>query len=520
MVNSGRLYQGVFQPHMLLNALSHDLHRPVLYTDDGTLLRASDLRDLASCYCQAFASLGLKAGTRVGLLAGNRAEVLHVTHACMLNEYVYVPLPPRGSLADWSFVANDAALDVLIFDPASYDKAVLEIRDSAPRIKTLLALGPSHAASDLLEAVERFVPDVLPNPVIRGDELYRLSYSGGTTGKPKAVMGTHAYAITTLNIQLSEWEWPREIRQLLCTPLSHSGAAVVLPTLVRGGCVWMHNAFDPTRVLETIEEDRITCILLVPTMIYALLDHPRLGEYDLSSLETVFYGASPIAPARLREAIEKLGSIFFQFYGQVEAPMSVTVLRRAEHDVNDPLRLASCGRPVPWVHVALLDDRGQEVPDGEPGEICVRGPLVMAGYLNMEDLTRQTFSGDWLHTGDVAVRDPQGYLRIVDRKKDMIISGGFNVYPREVEDVLSSHPAVAQCAVIGVPDARWGEAVTAIVVCRAGTQVDASELMALVRERKGAVQTPKTIHFADAIPNTAVGKPDKKALRAKYGTHR
>ena len=520
MENSGRLYQGVFQPHMLLNALAHDLNRPVLYTDEGTLFCARDVRDLASQYCQAFVSLGLQAGARVGLLSGNRAEVLHVTHACMLNEYVYVPLAPRGSAADWGFVANDAALDVLIFDPTNYEKSVLEIREHAPRIKSLLALGPSLAGVDLLAVVQRFAPMTLPSPVLTGDELYRLSYSGGTTGKPKAVMGTHSYAMAALNIQLSEWEWPREIRQLLCTPLSHSGAAVVLPTLVRGGCVWMHNAFDPARVLETIEKYRITCILLVPTMIYALLDHPRFVDYDLSSLETVFYGASAIAPARLREAIEKMGPIFFQFYGQVEAPMSVTVLRRAEHDINDPMRLASCGRPVPWVHVALLDDRGEEVPDGEPGEICVRGPLVMAGYLNMDSLTRETFSGDWLHTGDVAVRDRQGYLRIVDRKKDMIISGGFNVYPREVEDVLSSHPAVAQCAVIGVPDARWGEAVTAIVVCRAGTRVDSNELIALVRERKGAIQAPKTIHFVAAIPNTAVGKPDKKALRAAYGGNR
>ncbi len=516
----GRLHQGVFQPHILLNALAHDLHRPVLYTDDGTLLCAGDLRDFASRYCQALASLGLQAGARVGLLAGNRPEVLHVTHACMLNEYVYVPLPPRGSTTDWSFVANDAALDVLIFDATNFDQAALEIRENAPRLKVLLALGTSRTGIDLLEVVQRFTPGPLPNPVLTGNELYRLSYSGGTTGKPKAVMGTHSYAMAALNIQLAEWEWPREIRQLLCTPLSHAGAAVVLPTLVRGGCVWMHNAFDPLRVLQAIERFRITCILLVPTMIYALLDHPRFGEYDLSSLETVFYGASSIAPARLREAIEKMGLIFFQFYGQVEAPTSVSVLRRAEHDVNDPMRLASCGRPVPWVHVALLDDRGQEVPDGEPGELCVRGPLVMSGYLNMDSLTRETFSGDWLHTGDVAVRDKQGYLRIVDRKKDMIISGGFNVFPREVEDVLSSHPAVAQCAVIGVPDARWGEAVTAIVVCRAGARVDSSELIALVRERKGAVLAPKTVHFVEAIPNTAVGKPDKKALRAMYaGTH-
>jgi fatty-acyl-CoA synthase len=429
---------------------------------------------------------------------------------------VYVPLAPRGSAADWGFVANDAALDVLIFDPTNYDKSVLEICEHAPRIKSLLALGPSLAGIDLLAVVQRFAPRTLPSPVLTGNELYRLSYSGGTTGKPKAVMGTHSYAMAALNIQLAEWEWPREIRQLLCTPLSHSGAAVVLPTLVRGGCVWMHNAFDPARVLETIEKYRITCILLVPTMIYALLDHPRFGDYDLSSLETIFYGASAIAPARLREAIEKMGPIFFQFYGQVEAPMSVTVLRRAEHDINDPMRLASCGRPVPWVHVALLDDRGEEVPDGEPGEICVRGPLVMAGYLNMDSLTRETFGGDWLHTGDVAVRDQQGYLRIVDRKKDMIISGGENIFPNDIEDVLYKHPAVHMAAVVGAPDPTWGEIVVAVVTRKPGFSVSEADLIAHCKGSLSSFKMPKRVDFVERLPMSSFGKILRREVRSPY----
>jgi fatty-acyl-CoA synthase len=256
--------------------------------------------------------------------------------------------------------------------------------------------------------------------------------------------------------------------------------------------------------------------MLVPTMIYALLDHPRFPEFDLSSLETVFYGASAISPTRLKEAIERLGPVFFQFYGQAEAPMAITVLRKAEHDVNDLRRLASCGRPVPWVHVELLDSNNCPVPDGEPGEICVRGPLVMEGYRDNPELTAETFAGGWLHTGDVAVRDPGGFLRIIDRTKDMIVTGGFNVYPREIEDILAEHPAVSQTAVVGVPHPKWGEAIKALVVLRPGQTVTAQELIALVAQRKGAFQAPKTVDFIDAIPQTAVGKPDKKVLRAKY----
>ena len=336
----------------------------------------------------------------------------------------------------------------------------------------------------------RFDPEPLRAPELIGEDVYRLSYSGGTTGRPKAIVNTHRMGLALLTIQLAEWEWPSEIRQLVCAPLSHAGAAMFLPTLLRGGS----------------------------TMIYALLDHPQFGEFDLSSLETVFYGASSMSPARLREAIERLGPIFFQFYGQSEAPMSLTILRRADHQLDDPLRLASCGRPVPWVDVTLLDDRHRRVPVGEPGEICARGPLVMSGYHNRPEQTAEALAGGWLHTGDVAVEDDQGFLRIRGRGTDLIISSGFNVYPREIEDVLGGHPLVSNCAVVGVPDPRWGEAVKAVVVLRPGAAPCTDELVALVRDKKGPVQAPKTVDYVDSLPMTALGKPDKKALRARYAT--
>jgi fatty-acyl-CoA synthase len=223
----------------------------------------------------------------------------------------------------------------------------------------------------------------------------------------------------------------------------------------------------------------------------------------------------------LKEAIQRIGPVFFQFYGQAEAPMTITVLRKAEHDVNDLRRLASCGRPVPWVRVELLDSNQRPVPDGEPGEICVQGPLVMDGYRDSPELTAEAFKGDWLHTGDVAVRDPGGFLRIVDRTKDMIVSGGFNIYPREIEDIIGEHPAVSEVAVIGVPHPEWGEAVMAVLVARAGKTVEkeklGEELKAMVAERKGSFQAPKLVELVDSIPQTALGKPDKKAVRAKYG---
>ena len=329
-------------------------------------------------------------------------------------------------------------------------------------------------------------------------------------------MGTYRSGATLTSIQMSEWQWPREPRFLICTPLSHAGAAFFMPTLLRDGSIVVLPGFEPTKFLETVEKFRISATMLVPTMLYVLLDHPKLDDYDLSSLETIYYGAAAMSPTRLKEAIERFGPIFFQYYGQAECPMTVTVLRKEEHDVNDMARLATCGRPVPWLNVKLLDDDGNEVARGEPGEICVQGPLVMKGYLNKPEQTEEAFRGGWLHTGDVAREDAGGYLTIVDRKKDMIVSGGFNVYPREVEDVLATHPSVGSVAVIGVPDEKWGEAVKAVVVLRPGATASPDELAALVKERKGAVYAPKTVDFVESIPLSPLGKPDKKALRAQY----
>ena len=265
-----------------------------------------------------------------------------------------------------------------------------------------------------------------------------------------------------------------------------------------------------------IEKHKITTTFLVPVMIYMLLDSRRRRPPTCRAWRRLIYGASAMSPTRLAEGIRKWGPIFFQCYGQSEAPMVLSHLKKADHDLDRPERLASCGRPTPWVRLALLDDDNNEVDPGESGEICVRGPLVMAGIPRPPEQTAEAFAGGWMHTGDVGRFDEDGFLYIVDRKKDMIISGGFNVFPREVEDVIATHPSVAQVAVIGVPDETWGEAVKAVVVPRPGESVDAGELVALVKQAKGPVQAPKSVDIVDAIPLSALGKPDKKALREQY----
>lgn len=510
------LHRPLYIPDVLVNALSQDPDRPLLQLLDGPMLTVGQVRDATSQFVQALESVGIEAGTRVAILSANRPEVLHVGHAAQLLAAVAVPMHPLGGLDDHLYVITDARVEVLIFDAARYEARAAELAQRAPGLR-LLAFGESDLAEDISALAQGFTPAPLVAAQVGPHDVLRLGYSGGTTGKPKRLASVHRTGLVTLQIMMAEWEWPNPPRVLSCAPLSHAGAAMFLPTLLKGGTMLVLPGFDPVAVMQAIERYRINCMLLVPTMIYALLDHPCFGEFDLSSLETVFYGASAISPARLKEAIERIGPVFFQFYGQAEAPMSITVLRKSEHDVNDLRRLASCGRPVPWLHVELLDAQLRPVPDGEPGEICVRGPLVMDGYPDNPELTAEIFAGGWLHTGDVAVRDPGGFLRIIDRTKDMIVTGGFNVYPREIEDIIGEHPAVAEVAVIGVPHPKWGEAVMALVVLRAGQTASEQELIARVAARKGSFQAPKAVEFIDSIPRTAVGKPDKRALRAQYG---
>ncbi|WP_203335835.1 fatty-acid--CoA ligase FadD8 [Nocardioides limicola] len=514
---------GTHNGHLMVAALRRHHDDPVISIDTPSgpvTLTGGDVATRISQYVQAFDGLG---GTPSALLALNRPEVLYILGAGQTQGFRRTALHPLGSADDHAYVINDAGIDTLIVDPVFAGRAV-ELLERCDGLKRVLTIGPvpdtlAETGTDLVALAATYPEVPLRARLLAPDHVVSIAYTGGTTGKPKGVIGTAETMNTMTQVQLAEWEWPTQPKFLMCTPLSHAGAAFFVPVVVQGGSLVVLSKFDPAEVLRTIEEQRITATMLVPSMLYALLDHPDSHTRDLSSLETVYYGAAPINPTRLAEAIERFGPIFAQYYGQSEAPMVISYLGRADHDLAHPERLSSCGRPSAFLRTALLDADGNEVPAGEPGEICVAGPLLAGGYWNLPEATAETFRDGWLRTGDVAREDADGYWYIVDRTKDMIVTGGFNVFPREVEDVIGTHPAVAQVAVIGTPDERWGEAVTALVVLREGHEYDdalAAEIADLVKEKKGSVQAPKQVLPVDSIPLTALGKPDKKALRAQF----
>ncbi len=463
---------------------------------------------------KVFMQLNLAPGARVAFLTANRADTWCAGVAAQLSRLAITWLHPLGSLEDQLFQIEDSEAGMLVIDAATFRDRGGELAAKSAGLKHVFTLGAAGYGADLLAAVEG-AGTASPRCFAGADDIATLNYTGGTTGKSKGALRYHREYGGFANAILSDFEIPDSPRYLTVAPISHVAGTKVLPSLMRGGTVHMLKGFDPEAVFATIARERINFTLFVPTMIYVLLDHPALDRTDLSSLELLLYGASAMSPSRLVEGMNRIGPVFSQLYGQTEC-YPVSVLRKADHDPKTPELFLSCGFPIAACEVKILDDSDQEVATGEAGEICVRAPHVMAEYWKRPEQTAETLKNGWLHTGDIARSDERGYMFILDRKKDMIVSGGFNIFPREVEDVLSQHADVAMVAVVGVPDDKWGEAVTAIVVAREGTRPNAEELIGLVKARKGSAHAPKHIKFVDELPMTGVGKVDKKVLKAGF----
>jgi fatty-acyl-CoA synthase len=467
---------------------------------------------------RALRALGLQPGDRVAFVMSDSLNLVNMMYGALWAGLTIVPLNARLQLDDHVYMVKDAGARALAFDGPKAERghAILEQAGVEFAIATDAADVPSGGLllGDLV-ADQDGGPGA---PEVDTEGECWIQYTGGTTGFPKGALHSHRTFLTAMLGCAFELDVQAGERHVHCAPLTHSGLAYFLPVWMRGGSNILLGGFHPEHLLDTIERERATSTLMVPTMLYVLLDLPGIGDRDLSSLRTLAYGAAPMSRERLEQALDVFGPIFLQGYGQTEAPMQITVLNKRDHVLasSRPEILSSCGRAVTISEVRIAGDDLSTLADGEVGEIVVRGPHVTLGYVNKPEETAEAIRDGWLCTGDLGRRDDDGYIYIVDRKKDMIISGGFNVYPGEVEKALSTHPFVAAACVIGVPDEKWGEAVKAVVVGREGTDPTPEDLIAFVKERKGSVMAPKSVDVVEEIPLTSVGKYDKQALRARY----
>jgi fatty-acyl-CoA synthase len=504
-------HQPITYGAMIARAMERNGRR-VAIKDGQRSLTYNELYARMRAVANAFVELGLEPGDGLAQLSKNSIEAIVVIGGAFLAGLRYTPLHPLGSAEDHAFIIEDAEISCLIIDEKNFGEHA-RIGLSDVQTPNILSHGRSQWRDLGVALSVKDAPFFEPRGT--SEDIALIAYTGGTTGKPKGVVHRHKSLLANLSIAASEWEWSRSPRFLIVTPVSHAAFLLLLPVFLKGGEVVLMSSFSVNSFADAVAINKINMTFIVPTMLYRLIDCADDVKARLSTLENVVYGAAPASPRRLREAIDRFGPIFSQLYGQTEAPNAISMLFRRDHDVDVSGRLESCGVPIGDSQVKLLGADGREVALGDPGELCVRGPLVMDGYWKLPEATYEALEDGWLRTGDIARRDERGFLYLVDRKKDIIISGGFNVYPREVEDVISAHPMVAECCVIGAPDEQWGEAVTAIIV-PAGEAIDLDKLKAFAREHLGAAQRPKEYAFVEALPLTGLGKVDRKAVRASY----
>jgi fatty-acyl-CoA synthase len=488
-------------------------------TTAGHTLSYGDVQQLSSQIAGALERSGIGPGDKVAILSANDPVAFSCVFGISRAGAVWCPVNPRNEAAENRDLLDFFDCRCLIFQ-AAFGPLVAKILPELPKLTTLVCLdgefpgatrfGDWIGSGQVGQAGLAGPPD---------DDLVMLVGTGGTTGRPKGVMLTGGNIETMSALTLMSYPFQPRPRYLALAPLTHAAGVLCFPVLTLGGEIVIMPKPDLADFLALVERHRITHTFLPPTLIYMLLDHAALDTTDTASLQCLWYGAAPMSASRLEEALARLGPVMGQLFGQSEAPMMISTLAPAEHFRADGSlateRLSCAGRPTPLTTVAIMDDDGHLLGPGQRGEIVIRGSLIMAGYYKNPDASAEASRYGWHHTGDIGYLDEENFLYIVDRAKDMIITGGFNVYSAEVEQALLAHPAVQDCAVIGLPDEKWGERVTAVVQLRAGQSVSEPEVQTFVKERLGSVKSPKQVEIWPDLPRSKVGKVLKTEVKAQ-----
>jgi long-chain acyl-CoA synthetase len=480
------------------------------------MITFGELDARSSQAAQAFRAAGVGFGDRVAFIEKNGAEFFEVVFALAKLGAVAVPLNWRLAAPEMQHIIEDAHARVVVAGSEFFSH--VERIESVGTVETIIAIGYHDRWTRFEDWIAEY-PAEDPGVATTSDDIAFLMYTSGTTGLPKGVMLTNGNYFSKTTGVIDRWRFDDDSVSLVVMPMFHmAGSGWALVGVYQGCRTVVLRDVDPAAILKAIARHRITNMLLVPAVIQMLLAAPGVEDTDFSSVRAIVYGASPITDDVLTKGLDRIGCEFQQVYGLTETTGSVTQLDSVDHDPRHrPGLLRSCGKPYPWVEIRIVDDDGDDVPVAAVGEVWTRSAQNMAGYWNNPEATAATVTADgWLKTGDAGYLDSDGYLFLHDRKKDMIVSGGENVYPTEVENVLMTHPAVDDVAVIGVPDPRWGEAVKAVVVAAPGAAPTEVELIAYARERLGGFKLPKSVEFVDALPRTPSGKILKRTLRDPY----
>lgn len=489
------------------------------FTTDGASLSYADVQALSFDVAAALAAHRVAPGTSVAILSGNDPIAFACVFGISRAGAVWCPINPRNEAAENRELLALFDCTIVLFR-SPYAPLIAAIREQLPQVKTWVCIdAPIDGAlswDDFIAAGRGRTTDA---PAV--DDLAMIVGTGGTTGRPKGVMLTGTNLETMTALTLMSYPFRGRPVYLALAPLTHAAGVLCFPVLALGGEIVIMRAPDVGELLRLVGVHGVTHTFLPPTVIYMLLAHPSLDSAALGSLQCFWYGAAPMSPTRLEEALTRIGPVMAQLFGQTEAPMMITTMAPADHFHADGSvareRLASAGRPSPLCTVAIMGTDGTLLPRGERGEIVVRGSLVMAGYYKNEAATRESAAFGWHHTGDIGYLDDDNYLFIVDRAKDMVITGGFNVYSAEVEQAVMAHASVQDCAVIGLPDEKWGERVVAVVQPRTGAVIDADELIAFVKARIGSIKAPKQVLVWNDLPRSKVGKVLKSEIKKTLG---